>query len=179
MWERDLRCDGCDGDGNSGWPDAAPPDGDVLAEQFVTVINAHEIPVGTHAAVDVRGARIAVANVSGTYYSFDDACTQQQCLLSEEGELTGTTVTCTCHGSEFDVRTGNVLAPPATLAVKVYRTRVEEMRCRVRCDRRIVRDRRGELCWRQRRHHASTGGAPMEIGLNCEPLDCSSALRRT
>jgi p-cumate 2,3-dioxygenase ferredoxin subunit len=55
---------------------------------------------------DVRGTRIAVANVGGPYYAFDDACTHEQCSLAEEGELTGTTVTCTCHGSEFDVRTG-------------------------------------------------------------------------
>lgn len=96
-----------------------------MAAQYVTAISTKEIPVGVVKAVDVRGARIAVANVAGTYYAFDDACTHEECSLSEEGELAGTTLTCTCHGSEFDVRTGNVLAPPATVPVKVYRTRVE------------------------------------------------------
>jgi 3-phenylpropionate/trans-cinnamate dioxygenase ferredoxin component len=96
-----------------------------VAAEFVTLAKASEIPVGTHAAFDVRGERIAVANVSGTYYAFDDACTHEQCSLTDEGELTGTTVTCTCHGSEFDVQTGKVLAPPATVPVKVYRTRVD------------------------------------------------------
>jgi nitrite reductase/ring-hydroxylating ferredoxin subunit len=38
--------------------------------------------------------------------------------------LTGTTVTCVCHGAEFDVRTGKVLAPPATVPVKVYAVQV-------------------------------------------------------
>ena len=96
-----------------------------MAAEFVTVTKADGIRVGTHAAFDVRGARIAVANVGGTYYAFDDACTHEQCSLTEMGELAGTTVTCTCHGSEFDVRTGKVLAPPATVPVKVYPTRVE------------------------------------------------------
>jgi nitrite reductase/ring-hydroxylating ferredoxin subunit len=96
-----------------------------MAAEFVTAIKTNEILVGEMKAIDVRGARIAVANVGGTYYAFDDACTHEQCSLTEEGELSGTTVTCTCHGSEFDVRTGNVLAPPATVSVKVYRTRVE------------------------------------------------------
>ena len=81
----------------------------------VTTIKASETPVGGVAAFDVRGTRVAVANVGGTYYAFDDACTHEQCLLAEEGELTGTTLTCTCHGSQFDVRTGTVLAPPATI----------------------------------------------------------------
>ena len=96
-----------------------------MASEFVTALNTNKIPVGGVAAIDVRGTRIAVANVGGTYYAFDDACTHEQCSLAEEGELAGTTLTCTCHGSEFDVRTGAVLAPPATLPVKAYRTRVE------------------------------------------------------
>jgi nitrite reductase/ring-hydroxylating ferredoxin subunit len=91
----------------------------------VTTIKASAIPMGGVAAFDVRGTRVAVANVDGTYYAFDDACTHEQCSLAEEGELTGTTLTCTCHGSQFDVRTGAVLAPPATIPVKVYPTKVE------------------------------------------------------
>ncbi len=96
-----------------------------MATEFVTTIKASEVPVGGVAAADVRGTRIAISNVGGTYYAFDDACTHEQCSLTEEGELAGTTITCTCHGSEFDVRTGKVLAPPTLLPVKVYRTRVD------------------------------------------------------
>src|SRR5687767_9439877 len=96
-----------------------------VAEELVTIIKTSEIPAGGIVAVDVRGTRVAVANVDGRYYAFDDACTHEQCSLTEMGELAGTTVTCTCHGSEFDVRTGKVLAPPATVPVKVYPTRVE------------------------------------------------------
>ena len=95
-----------------------------MATQFVTVVKTSEIPAGSITAVDVRGMRVAVANVAGTYYAFDDECTHEQCSLATEGELEGTTVTCTCHGSEFDVRTGKVLAPPATQPVKVYPVRV-------------------------------------------------------
>ena len=92
--------------------------------EFVTASRTTEIPVGNVTAFDVRGTRIAVANINGTYYAFDDTCTHEQCSLAE-GDLAGTTVTCMCHGAEFDVRTGHVLAPPATLPVKSYRTRVE------------------------------------------------------
>ena len=88
-----------------------------MATEFVTAINTTEIQLGSVKAIDVRGIRIAVANVGGAYYAFDDECTHEQCSLAEEGELAGTTLTCTCHGSEFDVRTGKVLAPPATVPV--------------------------------------------------------------
>ena len=95
-----------------------------MPTEFVTVSKTSEIPSGGVRAIDVRGTRLAVANVGGKYYAFDDACTHEQCSLAEQGELAGTTLTCTCHGSEFDVRTGKVLAPPATLPVKVYPVRV-------------------------------------------------------
>ena len=91
---------------------------------FVTTIKTNQIPDGGLVAVDVQGTRIAVTNVAGTYYAFDDTCTHEQCSLAD-GDVSGTTVTCMCHGAEFDVRTGKVLAPPATLPVKVYRTRVD------------------------------------------------------
>ena len=92
--------------------------------EFVTTIKTSEIPPGGVKAIDVRGTLIAVANVDGTYYAFDDTCTHEQCSLADGEMLTGTTVTCFCHGSEFDVRTGRVLAPPAVEPVKVYRTRI-------------------------------------------------------
>jgi 3-phenylpropionate/trans-cinnamate dioxygenase ferredoxin subunit len=95
-----------------------------MAEDFVTVIETNRIRAGGIAVVDVRGKLIAVANVDGTFYAFDDTCTHEECSLAE-GDLAGTTVTCMCHGAEFDVRTGAVLAPPAFVPVKVYRTRVE------------------------------------------------------
>ena len=62
-----------------------------MATEFVTAIKTSEIPVGGVTAVDVQGTRIAVANVGGTYYAFDDECTHEQCSLAEYGELAGTT----------------------------------------------------------------------------------------
>ncbi len=95
-----------------------------MAPAFVTVLAAKDVPENGMAAVDVGGTRIAVAKVGGTFYAFEDTCTHEQCSLAE-GDLDGTTVTCMCHGAQFDVRSGAVLAPPALLPVKAYRTRVE------------------------------------------------------
>jgi 3-phenylpropionate/trans-cinnamate dioxygenase ferredoxin component len=66
-----------------------------------------------------------VANVGGTFYAFDDTCTHLQCSLAE-GALEETTVTCTCHGSQFDVTSGAVLQGPAQEPVGTYETRIED-----------------------------------------------------
>lgn len=96
-----------------------------MAEDFVTVAKMGDVPSGQMKAFDVAGRKVAVANVAGTFYGFDDTCTHRQCSLAE-GELGGTTVTCPCHGSQFDVRTGAVLTPPATIPVKSCQARVQD-----------------------------------------------------
>jgi len=92
--------------------------------EFVTVADAAEVGEGELAAFEVGGERIAVANVGGTLHAFDDTCTHLRCSLAE-GELEGTVVTCPCHGSQFDVTSGEVLRGPASEPVQSYAARVE------------------------------------------------------
>jgi nitrite reductase/ring-hydroxylating ferredoxin subunit len=91
----------------------------------VTVARTTDINPGELAAFDVQGLRIAVANANGRFFAIDDTCTHEQCSLTEEGTLDGTVVTCGCHGAQFDVTTGQVLAPPAFEPVKSYPLRIE------------------------------------------------------
>ena len=91
-----------------------------MAGEFITALKASAVQPGTLVAIDVHGTAIAFANVGGTYYAFEDTCTHEQCSLAE-GDLAGTTITCMCHGAQFDIQTGAVLAPPAPLPIKVSR----------------------------------------------------------
>lgn len=92
--------------------------------EFRSITKPSDVQEGKLAAYDVNGARVAIANVDGTFFAFGDVCTHARCSLAE-GELDGTTVTCPCHGSQFDVTSGEVLNPPAPEPVPVYRARVE------------------------------------------------------
>ena len=67
-----------------------------------------------------------MANADGGFFAIDDTCTHEQCSLAAEGTLEGTVVTCGCHGAQFDVTTGAVLAPPAPEPVKAYPLRVDQ-----------------------------------------------------
>jgi nitrite reductase/ring-hydroxylating ferredoxin subunit len=71
--------------------------------------------------LDDRKLRVSVARVGDRLYGFDDLCTcaERACPLSG-GLLTGTTLMCQCHGSQFDVATGAVLRGPATEPLTVY-----------------------------------------------------------
>jgi len=82
---------------------------------MVRVGSAKDVVAGKMRAFDVEGIAVNVANVGGHLYAFDDTCTHSGCSLAA-GMLHGTTVTCTCHGSQFDVTSGAVLRGPARRA---------------------------------------------------------------
>ncbi len=92
--------------------------------EFAAVSGAGDLKAGEMRAFDVRGTRIAVANVGGAFHAFDDTCTHMACSLAG-GDLEETTVICPCHGSEFDVTSGAVLQGPAREPLATYETRVE------------------------------------------------------
>ena len=91
---------------------------------FVQVGRPADFEAGQMRAVDVEGTRVNVTNVDGRIYAFDDACTHASCSLAN-GRLVGTTVTCACHGSQFDVTSGEVLRGPAQRPERSRRVQVE------------------------------------------------------
>jgi nitrite reductase/ring-hydroxylating ferredoxin subunit len=52
-------------------------------------------------------------------------------MLARRGQLDGTIVICPCHGSEFDVTTGEVRRGPAGEPVQSYPVRIEDGLVRV------------------------------------------------
>lgn len=92
--------------------------------EFVTVTGGATPESGTLTAFDVSGERVAVVNLGGALYAFDDLCPHRQCSLAE-GRLVGAVVTCPCHGSQFEVTTGERLRGPAVRGVRAFAVRVE------------------------------------------------------
>lgn len=89
-----------------------------VAKVLTRVGRASDVPAdGQMRAFDVTGIKVNVANVQGRLYAIDDRCTHTGCSLAN-GALDGTTVTCGCHGSQFDVTSGVVLRGPARRSVR-------------------------------------------------------------
>jgi nitrite reductase/ring-hydroxylating ferredoxin subunit len=96
----------------------------------VTLGTANSVGEGRITAFKADEREIAVAYVGGTYYAFNDICTHRRCSLAD-GQLDGTTVTCICHGSRFEVSTGDVVRGPAQRALEVYPVSIEGDELRV------------------------------------------------
>ena len=83
---------------------------------------AGDEPEGTLRRVEVADTAVCLARTGERWLAFDDTCTHEECSLAE-GELDGEVVICPCHGSEFDVRTGDVVTPPALDPLPIYEAR--------------------------------------------------------
>ena len=91
---------------------------------LVRVGSSLDVAAGEMLVVDVGGMQVNVSNADGRLYAIDDTCTHMGCSLAD-GDLDGTTVTCACHGSQFDVTSGAVLRGPAQRPVRSRAVQVE------------------------------------------------------
>ena len=62
---------------------------------------------------------ILVCNVDGEFFAVENECTHAAVPL-DEGTLRGCELECDFHGAVFDVRTGEALAMPATVALRRF-----------------------------------------------------------
>ena len=84
----------------------------------------NKLSEGEMRVFDIDGTKVGVAAAGGRLYAFDDACTNMGCSLGE-GKLENTTVTCPCHGSQFDVTSGVVIRGPAHQPVRSRSVQIE------------------------------------------------------
>jgi nitrite reductase/ring-hydroxylating ferredoxin subunit len=92
--------------------------------KLVKVAETKAVAPGTGKVVDAEGRSLALFNVAGTFHAIDNTCTHQGGPLGE-GDLAGEVITCPWHGAQFNVKTGEVLAPPAGKGVQSFPVKVQ------------------------------------------------------
>ncbi len=87
------------------------------------VCNEGELSLGQLMLIHIAGERIALGKCAEGIFAFQDSCTHRGGPLSD-GALVGCAVQCPWHGSQFDCRTGRVVAGPAEEHLKTYEVAV-------------------------------------------------------
>lgn len=97
-------------------PTSSPPDG--LAGR----------PLASTSDVPVGGGKILASDhvvltqpSQGTFKAFSSTCTHQGCTV---GEVSGGSIKCPCHGSQFSAQNGSVQQGPASRPLPQYQVKV-------------------------------------------------------
>jgi biphenyl 2,3-dioxygenase ferredoxin subunit len=95
-----------------------------MAERIMLCSTA-DVAVGGALKVEKDDLILAVFNVNGEFYVTDDTCTHGPGSLSE-GYITDDVVECDFHNGAFNIKTGEVVAPPCIVPLKTYPAIVED-----------------------------------------------------
>jgi nitrite reductase/ring-hydroxylating ferredoxin subunit len=93
--------------------------------EFQKIGRVDEVAPGEVKQYQVEDRPVALCNVDGDLYAFEDICTHQFTHLSEGG-LEGDQIKCPLHGAKFDVKTGKALSLPAVKPVPTHEVKVED-----------------------------------------------------
>ena len=85
----------------------------------IAVADIEELKVNQMKLVHIADKRIVLGRTEEGYSAFDDRCTHRGASLSGGAMICGT-VQCPWHGSQFDVKNGQVKAGPAVEGIKIY-----------------------------------------------------------
>jgi nitrite reductase/ring-hydroxylating ferredoxin subunit/uncharacterized membrane protein len=85
----------------------------------VTVARADELEPNQMKLVEIDGQRVVVARTEDGYVAFEDRCPHRGGSLAGGSMMCGT-VQCPWHGSQFDVRSGELRAGPAESRVTTW-----------------------------------------------------------
>ncbi len=94
--------------------------------RFVKVASTKDLTQGKMMGTEADGKQILVANVDGKHYAIGDKCTHRGCKLSSGSLKEGGVVQCPCHGSNFNVKTGEVIKGPARTPEPAFELKVEK-----------------------------------------------------
>ncbi len=93
-------------------------------DTLVDVGMVGDLEMDTASKVDVGGQAVALVRCEDGIFAIGNQCSHADVDLSE-GEVEGCALECWLHGSQFDLRTGEPLSPPAITAVPTYRVVIE------------------------------------------------------
>jgi len=105
--------------------DGVPTGAEEQPVEFVRVARSGQVPDGYVRRFYAGDVEVAVARLNGTAYATSNYCTHLDCLLSS-GKLVDEGIGCSCHGSVFDLATGEAICPPATKPIKTFPVREQD-----------------------------------------------------
>ncbi len=88
-------------------------------------MKSEELPEGSMKTADVGGTHLLLSRIGGEVYVVSGTCTHQESDLGI-GFRIEDRVVCMLHLSQFDLKTGAVLNPPASEPLRKFNVKIED-----------------------------------------------------
>ena len=92
---------------------------------FFAAMKSSDLAEGSMAAADINGVHVLLARIGGEVSAVEGTCTHEETDLAL-GFMIEDRVVCPLHLSQFDLRTGKVLNPPAEVPLKRFNVKIED-----------------------------------------------------
>ena len=83
-----------------------------------------DLAEGTMSAVDLKGVHILLSKIGGEICAVSGICTHEETDLAR-GFVLEDRVVCPLHLSQFDLKTGQVMNPPAETPLQRFNVKIE------------------------------------------------------
>ncbi len=87
-------------------------------------MKASDLAEGSISTVDLKGEHILLAKIGGEFSAVSGICTHEDTDLGL-GFVIEDRVVCPLHLSQFELKTGNVINPPAEVPLKRFNVKTE------------------------------------------------------
>ena len=94
------------------------------SEEYIHVSDTPDIELNHSVSVNVNGKNILICNTEEGFFAVQDMCTHALIPLCG-GLIQGTLISCPLHGAVFNLKTGEVMAPPAFEDLDTFMLKIE------------------------------------------------------
>jgi nitrite reductase/ring-hydroxylating ferredoxin subunit len=91
--------------------------------EWTAAAEASELAEGEQLRVIVEDTPVLIVRHGDRLLAVHDRCSHRGCSLADRGEISGTEITCNCHGSRFSLEDGALLRGPATRPQPAFEVR--------------------------------------------------------
>ncbi|MBI3859970.1 MAG: Rieske 2Fe-2S domain-containing protein [Thaumarchaeota archaeon] len=92
--------------------------------QFVPALKDSDLEEGSMRPLDIGGEHLLMSKIEGVVSAVSGTCTHEETDLGL-GFVLEERVVCPLHLSQFDLRTGEVMNPPATEPLRRFNVKIE------------------------------------------------------
>lgn len=91
---------------------------------FHPAMKVSDLAEGTISTVDLNGVHVLLSKIGGEVFAVSGTCTHEETDLGR-GFVLEDRVVCPLHLSQFELKTGKVMNPPAEVPLKRYNVKIE------------------------------------------------------